>query len=213
MKIILASASSRRKDILNNLGLEFEVYPADVDEDIDHTLSPEIICETLSKRKAEYVSDKCSANDIVIGSDTIVHLNGKILEKPKSREEAFNMLKSLSGNVHQVYSGISVCYKGVTVTGHDLSEVVFRELTDDEIDFYIEYFPPYDKAGSYGIQDYASLFVEKTNGDYLSIIGFPLFKTEQLLYKNFGIKITDLRQRQIQQLVSGKDDKNDTTRQ
>ncbi|MBE6551052.1 MAG: septum formation protein Maf [Ruminococcaceae bacterium] len=207
MKIVLASASARRKDIFNNIGIDFEVCPADVDEDIDHCLSPDEICETLSKRKAEYVSKKYSSDDIVIGSDTIVHLNGRILEKPGSRDDAFSMLRSLSGNTHQVYSGITVCYKGITVTSHDLSEVVFRELSDDEINFYIDHYPPYDKAGSYGIQDYASLFVEKTNGDYLSIIGFPLFKTEQLLYKNFGIKITDLRQRQSEQLVSGKDDK------
>ncbi len=213
MKIVLASASSRRKDILNNIGIDFEVCPADVDEAIDHTLPPHVICETLSKRKAECVSKRYSPDDIIIGSDTIVYLDGKILEKPKSREEAINMLKSLSGNTHRVYSGISVCYKGITATSHDMSEVVFRRLSDDEIDFYVDNYPPYDKAGSYGIQDYASLFVEKTNGDYLSIIGFPLFKTEQLLYEKFGIKITDLRQRNIQQLVSGKDDKNDTTRQ
>ena len=195
MKVVLASASARRRDILNVLDIDFEVFATDVDESKDRGSSPVAVCETLARRKALAASAQFSSDTLVIGSDTLVHLDGEILEKPKCREDAFRMLRSLSGKTHEVYSGVSLCLNGECVTDHDLSRVTFKELSDEEIEFYIDNYPPFDKAGSYGIQDYAALFVEKTEGDYLSIIGFPLFKAAKLLYENYGIKITDLRQR------------------
>jgi len=192
VEVILASASPRRRDILSSLGVTFRVRPANVDETVDTHLPPWEICTLLSKRKADSVVSEVGGSFLVIASDTIVWKNGRVFGKPSDRNEAHAMLSELSGSVHSVYSGVALCLDGKCAVGYDHADVTFKKLTPREIGYYIDNYPPYDKAGAYGIQDFASLFAEKISGDYLSIIGFPLFRASELLKDNFGMDFIDL---------------------
>lgn len=189
MKIILASASPRRKALLKVLGLDFEVVVSDAEEKIDCNMS---VCETvmkLSLQKAKAVSEKLEKDCIVIGADTVVSCEGKILGKPKDKNEAFEMLKMLSGVKHTVYTGFTVISnsEGKTVTDFDATDVTFKKLSDEEIYNYIENNDVSDKAGAYSIQGTASSFVEKLDGDYNNVVGLPIYKLSKYLYKDYGI--------------------------
>ncbi len=177
-KIILASSSPRRYILLNQIGIDFEIFPSSVAEIIDPQKSPEENVTYLSELKTLDVS-KNFENAFIVGADTIVVLNGKILGKPKDNEDAFYMLKLLSNKEHKVYTGFTILDKPTNkkISDYELTFVKFRELEDDEIWSYINTRSPIDKAGAYGIQDdYGALFVERINGCFYNVVGFPLTK-------------------------------------
>lgn len=180
--LILASNSPRRKEILEMLGYEFEIKPSSADENIKK-MSPSKTVEELSLRKALAVER--TQKDIVIGSDTIVCLGDKILGKPIDENDAKKMLISLSGKAHTVYTGVTVLREEKTITKAISAKVYFRELSENEIDRYIQTGEPLDKAGSYGIQGKGAAFIEKIEGDFYAVMGLPACYVSQTLSK-FG---------------------------
>ncbi|GIN60292.1 septum formation protein Maf [Robertmurraya siralis] len=174
--LILASSSPRRKELLENLHLTFEVCSSDVDETYNPDHTPEDIVMELAKRKAEFVARRYPTA-FVIGSDTIVVANEQVLGKPNDENEATKMLQQLSGSHHFVYTGVSIFSPTKHVEFFEKTEVVFWELTDEEIYSYVNTGEPMDKAGAYGIQGFGRLLVKKINGDYFSVVGLPLSKT------------------------------------
>ena len=179
MKLILASASPRRKEILLQNGFDFEVMPSSYDENILNLDYSSSLVENCAYNKALDVAGKLKGDYIVIGADTVVVFNNKILGKPKDYDEAFGMLKSLSDNKHFVATSVCLINSGGKILkGTETTYVTFRKLTDDDIDSYILYHNPLDKAGSYGIQDKGFDFATKVEGELDNVIGFPtkLFK-------------------------------------
>jgi septum formation protein len=176
--IVLASASPRRQILLKQIGLKFIVHPSGVDEDSIQSNSPADHVLTLSKKKAMEVAK--NYNDaIVISADTIVVLDGEIINKPRDSDEAIQMLKKLSGKTHQVYTGFTILdtKTGKFICDFEVTEVKFRELSEEEIKEYVATGSPLDKAGAYGIQDdYGAVFVERINGCFYNVVGFPLTK-------------------------------------
>ena len=191
MKIILASQSARRRDILENLGVQFEIKVSSVDESMDPALSAGENTSAVSLRKAEAVEKElgvCPEDDtLIIASDTVVVCDGVILGKPKDKAHATSMMRMLSGRRHSVISGIAVIYRGKRVSAYEETEVEFRALTDSEIEAYVSTDEPYDKAGGYGIQDKAAVFVRGIHGDYLNVVGLPVYRLCRILKKEFGI--------------------------
>ena len=183
LRILLASSSPRRIELLGQLGLDFTHVAPDVEEE-ESSLDPVERVEGNARRKAMSVS---APDSVVIGSDTVVELDGQILGKPSDEEEAKVMLASLSGCVHQVYSGLSLVFKGKSVTRHACTKVWFRTLSDKEIDDYVESGEPLDKAGSYGIQGLGRVLVEKIEGSYSNVVGLPLELLEEMLLE-FGAR-------------------------
>lgn len=171
MKLILASKSPRRKQILEELGVKFEIIPAVGDEVVDNSLSPEEIVESIALAKAKEIFSK-NPDCAVIGADTIVVLNGEILQKPRDRQDAENMLKSLSGKSHQVFTGYALLTSERCISGAEQSIVVFNELSQSTIDDYVKSGLCMDKAGSYGVQDGYNL-VKEVKGSYYNVVGFP----------------------------------------
>ncbi len=186
-KIILASASPRRKEILQNLGLEFEVITSSAEEKVPDGLPPHIIVQELAMLKGADVAAK-TKNALVISADTIVWLDGKMLGKPKDAEDAKYMLKMLSGNVHEVYTGVCVTHSGSgkSVSEYEMTKVYFRKLSGGEIERYIATGEPLDKAGAYGIQGKGCLLVEKIEGDYLNVVGLPAVSLAKILREEFN---------------------------
>ena len=189
MKIILASKSPRRKEILETMGVSFEIDVADVDESVEESFSPvEAVCE-ISKRKAGKVAERHGKDEIVVSADTVVVIDGKIIGKPRDTEDAFSILKNLSGKTHEVYTGFTVCGNGKTKTDFEVTKVHFKELCDDDIRRYIATGEPMDKAGAYGIQQKGNLFVDYIHGDYYNVVGFPISKICVTIKELFGINI------------------------
>jgi septum formation protein len=185
LKIVLASASSRRKELLKRLVKSFQVIVSDFNESsiVFHKDCASYVMK-LAEGKAKNVCDKCTDRDlIIIGCDTVVFFNGKIMGKPSSGEEAFYMLKSLSGNEHRVYSGISVIDKSSNKIYNDFvcTTVKFSEIDDRQIEKYLKTGEYIDKAGSYGIQGYGGIFVEEICGCYYNVVGLPLNKLYNML--------------------------------
>lgn len=169
--IILASQSPRRQELLKLITSDFEIKVSNVDETLPDKITPKEAVMYLSKIKAEPFAD---GDDIVIGADTVVALDGKILGKPKNEENAREMLKFLSGRTHSVFTGVTLANDEKTKTFAVETKVKFFELTNEEIDAYIKTKEPFDKAGAYGIQGYGSLLVEKIDGDYFNVVGLPV---------------------------------------
>ena len=181
-KIILASQSPRRRELLYSLGFDFEIITPDVCEDLIEGLSPADFAATISRRKLDAVLNTlCRGGNLppavaIIAADTVVSINNKILGKPIDENDAFDTLKTLSNNWHSVFTGLSVSVNGIVTTEVCETRVKFRNLTDDEILAYIKTGKPLDKAGSYGIQECD--FVEKYDGSYNNVVGLP---TEMLM--------------------------------
>ena len=173
MRLILASGSPRRKEILSYLNIPFEVIVSSFEEKIDENKSLEEEIKRLSIGKATTVF-KGNKDAIVIGADTIVTINSKVLGKPKDKEDAYQMLKLLSGNKHTVITGVTIISKEKADTFASLSDVYFNRLTDEEIKGYIATNEPMDKAGAYAIQGVGSKFINKIDGDYYAIMGLPI---------------------------------------
>ena len=183
MGLILASQSPRRKELLGLMNIPFTVRVADIDETMDPDLSVAEEVARLSRRKALAVTRE--DGDIVIAADTVVVCDGIVLGKPKDEKDAFRMLCSLSGRAHQVMTGITVLRGEKAVSHTEITDVYFRALTDDEILTYIQSGDPMDKAGAYGIQSGAAVFVEKICGDYFNVVGLPICKLNMILKEEF----------------------------
>ena len=172
MKLILASGSPRRAELLEKMGLTFQVEPSNTDE----VLEP-----GLTRHPEEAV---------VLSADTVVELDGKILGKPHSEEAAIAMLRALSGRSHRVLTGVTVMSPKGTETHCEETEVYFRPISDEEIRWYVKTGEPMDKAGAYGIQGYAAMFIEKINGDYYNVMGLPVCRTG-LMLRRAGIPVLE----------------------
>jgi septum formation protein len=182
MEIILASASPRRRELMRLLADEFKIIPALGEEITPKDLSPLKAPEYLASLKAREIAKK-NPSSLVIGCDTAVFLGEKMLGKPKNREEAKQMLLSLSGKTHKVISGCALIYDGKTESFSSETEVEFFELTEAEIEAYLETGEGDDKAGSYGIQGKGSLFVKGIKGDYFNVVGFPVSTIKKYMDK------------------------------
>jgi septum formation protein len=194
-RLVLASGSPRRKELLAGLGLCFEVITSDVDESIAPGTDPAEAVQELAYRKALSVANTLSGG-LVLGADTVVALDGQILGKPADAQEAKRMLAMLSGRTHNVYTGIALIEAGTNRAVRDVKEtqVVMKELTPEEIDAYVATGEPLDKAGAYGIQGLASTFITDIHGDYFAVVGLPLHLTARHLAA-FGLDVLSRRTR------------------
>ncbi len=182
MRVILASASPRRKELLGQLGMDFEICVSDVEEKVTQCI-PSLVVEELSAQKAEDVFRKQSGDVLVIGADTIVAKDNKILGKPDNEMMAKDMLRMLQGEEHQVYTGVTIMKrekgKESHITFSECTKVSFYSMTQEEIVWYVSTLEPMDKAGAYGIQGLAARFVEKIEGDYNNVVGLPIARLYQ----------------------------------
>jgi septum formation protein len=174
--LILASSSPRRKELLENIHLSFEVSSSDVDESFSKTLSPDVVVKLLAERKAKAVAANYPTA-FVLGADTIVVLEGTVLGKPNDEVEAADMLRRLSGKTHEVYTGVAIVSPKDSFSFYEKTTVTFWELTETEINMYVSSGEPLDKAGAYGIQQLGSFLVKEIQGDYFSVVGLPIART------------------------------------
>ena len=182
MTVILASQSPRRRELLGQMGFtDFVIRPARGEEVADPELSPERLVEELSRQKCAEVASASGAEDLVIAADTVVAIDGTVLGKPRSEQDAFAMLSRLSGRHHTVYTGVTVRMGERTLTAHEATRVHFRPLTHGEIEAYISTGEPMDKAGAYGIQGYGAMLVEGISGDYFNVVGLPVCLVGRML--------------------------------
>ena len=183
--IILASNSPRHRELLSGLGLNYEVkLIKDVDESYPSHLNGSEIPEFISRIKAAAYRPFMKENDLIITADTIVYANNKVLGKPKNREDAVKMLKTLSGQTHQVMTGVTITTHKFQKSFVSTSDVTFDNLTDEEINFYIDNYKPYDKAGAYGIQEWIGYIgVSGIRGSYFNVMGLPIQKLYRELCK------------------------------
>ena len=190
MKIVLASKSPRRRELLSNLGLDFQVIESNVEE-FSSEKRPSRYVMDLSFNKAMLVAKKLNEEAIVIGADTVVVIEDKVLGKPKDRDEAYIMLKNLQGRVHTVYTGITIVrtkdFK--CVSDFEETKVWIKKLEDEEIFNYIDTGECYDKAGAYAIQGFGALIVEKIEGDYFNVVGLPISKLFDILKREFDVRL------------------------
>lgn len=188
-RIVLASASPRRRELLQMIGVEFEVITSDCDENIAGNPTPEELVGELALRKAKAVLTCLEGNPIVIGADTIVSDGTRILGKPKDRGDAVETLMSLSGREHSVFTGIAMLDRCETVVDITETRVKFINMTRAECERYADTGEPLDKAGSYGIQGRGSVLVERIDGDYFNVVGLPISRLRKLLFERFGVEL------------------------
>ena len=179
--LILASQSPRRQELMGQIGLTFTVRVADIDETMDPRDDAATAVGKVSAKKAAAIAATADAEDVIVAADTIVVIDGEILGKPHSTEEAKAMLRRLSGRTHRVMTGVTVACGDRKETVTEITEVTFRPLSETEIDTYVATGDPMDKAGSYGVQGLAAAFVEKLNGDYFNVMGLPLCRLGKML--------------------------------
>jgi septum formation protein len=176
-KLILASGSPRRKELLAGLDLEFELRLRECDENYPSTIGVTDVALYLAKKKASVYLNDIAENEIIITSDTIVVKNDHLLNKPKDEKDAFKMLQELSGDSHMVITGVCLSSKEKQICFDSRSIVSFKELDNEEISYYLSKYKPYDKAGSYGIQEWIGyIAIEKIEGSYFNIVGFPVHR-------------------------------------
>jgi len=188
MKIVLASASPRRSQLLKMMGIEdFTVIADTSDEHLTPGLSPEQQVCKLSVQKAQNVSLLCNQNDLLIAADTLVYLDGRPLGKPTSQSDARDMLRRLSGRAHSVYTGVTLLKNDKHSSHAEKTDVFFRELSENEILRYVNTGEPMDKAGAYAIQEGAASFARRIEGDFFNIMGLPLCRLSIML-KDFGVE-------------------------
>ena len=175
-KVILASNSPRRKELLGGLGIDFEVRTlSDIDESYPDTLQGEDIPMFISAKKAEAYKQGMADDEMIITADTIVYDNGHVLGKPKNRGEAIQMLRELSGHAHEVITGVSIVTQEKAVQFASTSKVTFATLSNEEITYYVDHYKPFDKAGAYGIQEWIGyVAVTRIEGSYFNVMGLPI---------------------------------------
>ena len=179
--LIVASSSPRRQYLMKEAGFDFTVEKPEVDESFPSELPAEQVAKYLAEKKAEFFRLAMN-NEIVLTADTVVILQNKILNKPANRNEAFDMLTKLSGNTHLVMTGVCIISKEKEISFEDTTEVTFVSLTREEIEFYIDNYKPFDKAGAYGAQDWIGMIaIEKIVGSYFNVMGLPVHKVYQHL--------------------------------
>jgi len=183
-RVLLASASPRRRDLLNLVGIEHEVRPANIDETYRPGERPSEHAERLAREKAAAIE---APDAVTIGSDTIVVVDGQVLGKPRDREHAAEMLHLLSGRSHVVMTGIAARWLGVIASGVEEVGVTFRPVSEEEIERYIDTGEPMDKAGAYGIQGFGATIVDRVDGDYFAVMGLPLNRLVRLL-RRLGLR-------------------------
>ncbi len=189
LRLILASGSPRRAEILQNIGADFEVYITHADENVEESLSPDaLVCE-LSSRKAKEAARFFPDSALILAADTVVALDGRIMGKPKDEAQAFEMLSLLSGKTHSVYTGYTLTREGLYVSHAIKTDVVFRPLSEDLIYRYIKSGEPFDKAGAYGIQGKGSALVKELRGDYFNVMGLPISAVVQTAKQHFSADI------------------------
>lgn len=187
MAIVLASQSPRRQELLKGMGLApFVVRPAQGEETAQPGLSPQALVEALSAQKAAEVAGCSAPQDLIVAADTVVAVGDQVLGKPRSRHQAQQMLQTLSGRSHMVYTGVTVRQGDRILTGHQGTQVIFRTLTQGEIESYVATGEPMDKAGAYGIQGLGALLVEEIQGDYFNVVGLPVGLLHRMLIP-FGV--------------------------
>jgi septum formation protein len=187
-KIILASASPRRKQLLQELGVDFRIQPINIEEHFDTNLSPELVAEQLSELKAlAFTEEGLDEKTIIITADTVVTIDGIILGKPKDTADAKRMLRKLSGRSHEVITGVTLRSATKMETFSVVTKVFFKELSDEEIDYYIINFKPFDKAGAYGIQEWIGhAAIEHIEGSYFNVMGLPTHRLYMELHTFAG---------------------------
>jgi septum formation protein len=179
MKLLLASQSPRRKELLSSLGFDFEVVKIDCDEILPQHIRIEKAAAYLSELKADAFRS-LEADEVLLTADTVVAIDDQILGKPKDETDAYNMLQQLSGRIHQVYTGITIKTADRTFTETDVADVTFDTISDEEIQYYIQNYKPFDKAGSYGIQEWLGMAkIRSMTGSFYTIMGLPT----HLVYK------------------------------
>lgn len=188
-KLILASASPRRHELLTAAGIPHTVLTSDADEALPDGILPHEAVEMLSARKAAAVLPIAPKGAVILAADTVVALNGEILGKPTDKADASRMLAALSGGAHHVFTGVTVTDGTKTVTAHTKTAVRMRVITPAEIDAYIATGEPMDKAGAYGIQGRAALFVTGIEGDYANVVGLPVSQVGEILKNHFGYSL------------------------
>ena len=182
MNMILASGSPRRKELLEMLGVKnMKIIPAKGEEKAPEGLEPGELVKCLASAKGREVVALCPPEDVVIAADTIVWHEGRVYGKPHSRQQAVEMLRSLYGRTHQVYTGVSVIHEGRELLEYEMSRVSFRSLSEEEIQRYVDTGEPMDKAGAYGAQGKAALFVRGIEGDFFNVMGLPLCRLGEML--------------------------------
>ena len=186
MKIVLASQSPRRRQLLGQMGLEFTTQSPEIDESAFHGRDARDLVEPLAREKARGVARQQTPDTLVIGADTVVVLDGAILGKPRDGAEAKAMLAALSGRDHQVFTGVTLCQGDRILTQAEETQVTFRPLTGQEIRQYVSTGEPMDKAGAYGIQGLGGLLVEGIRGDYHNVMGLPICRLGRMLL-DFGV--------------------------
>ena len=192
MKIVLASQSPRRKKILSQFDIDLACVPHSFDENsVSYNNNPVEYCELISKGKADSIADKYN-DDLILAADTIVVLDDKILGKPSTKEDAVAMLKSLSGRTHHVITGVTCILNGskLNITFSDTTIVKFYNIENSYINYYVEKYKPFDKSGSYGIQDFSSIFVKSIDGCFFNVVGLPVSKIFLLLKQHGVIKFS-----------------------
>lgn len=188
MELILASKSPRRRQLLEQMGLQFRVLTAEADETMDPTKPVDQEIGRVSRLKAEAVRSQLQPDALIIAADTLVCIDGKRLGKPHTAQEAAQMLRQLSGRHHTVMTGVSVTCGERTETFTELTHIHFRALSEAEILAYVATGEPMDKAGAYGIQGLAGLFVSRLDGDYYNVMGLPICRLTQVL-RTFGVTV------------------------
>ena len=185
--VVLASKSPRRCELLSHIIKDFKIISADINEEFSPLLKVNDIAKHIAEKKANFYAGQVKVNDIYITADTIVILNNEILGKPKDEKDAFNMLKSLSGNSHLVHTGVSIIFNKKIYSFYDETKVTFYSLSNREIKDYINRCQPFDKAGSYGIQDWIGFVgIKKMEGDFFNVMGLPLHKLYRKLNSLLG---------------------------
>lgn len=191
-KFILASGSPRRKELLSRMGIKFEVVISDADEkSVTKDVPVRLYVQELALLKASAVAKNLGKDTVIISADTVVTLDGKVLGKPKDKEDAHKMLTALSGREHEVYTGVCVMRRSDSkVTCKSVcTRVKFKSLTEDRIDAYIATGEPMDKAGAYGIQGVGSMLIESIDGDYFNVVGLPIATLADILENEFDINL------------------------
>lgn len=196
MRFILASSSPRRSDLLNQIGLDFEVIPSRFDESQVNASDPVELVRTLAREKAGTVASEVEGEAIVLGADTIVLLDGEILGKPRDEAEARSMLGRLAGRTHRVLTGVALIRRpnGPILVEHEETAVTMRNLTPGQIAAYVASGEPMDKAGAYAVQGLGSVLVERLQGDYFNVVGLPLPRLA-LMLEPLGLDVLDVAAR------------------
>ena len=177
MRLILASKSPRRRQLISELGFEVTIADISVDETIDPSTPIHLVAENIAQRKAEaYPVEQMKDDEVLVTADTIVAIDGLKLGKPHDRSEAIAMLQRLAGRCHQVYSGVCLRSRTASKSFTETTDVYFRTLQQSEIEHYVDTYRPFDKAGAYGIQEWIGMVgIERIDGDYYNVVGLPLF--------------------------------------